>query len=117
MLKFEVAFGRSKWIGEAMTKDLRSAITSLWFRLISLAIVGLVFAEVLFLTKARIQGWTFYLTTSEVVFEVVVRLIFAALAGILLGTICSLLALPFLKSSPTRALVAFAPRARKASAQ
>jgi arylsulfatase A-like enzyme len=82
----------------------RSAVVSLWFRLVSLAIVGLVFAEGLFLAKSRIQGWTFYLTTSEVVFEVVVRLIFTALAGILLATICTTVLLPLVKLSPVRAV-------------
>ncbi len=75
--------------------DFRPAVGSLWFRLISLAIVGLGFALALWLPH-RIQGWTFYLTTSEVVFEIVVRLIFAALAGIALGTICTALVAPFL---------------------
>jgi arylsulfatase A-like enzyme len=87
-----------------MTRDssVRSTFASLWFRLISLGIVGLVFAEAVFLAKSRIQGWTFYLTTPEIVFEVVVRLVFAALAGILLGTICVVLVLPFIKLSRTR---------------
>ena len=90
--------------GEAMIRDssIRSTFASLWFRLISLGIVGLAFAEAVFLAKSRIQGWTFYLTTSEIIFEVVVRLVFAALAGILLGTICAVLVLPFIKFSRTR---------------
>jgi arylsulfatase A-like enzyme len=89
-----------------MTSDsgFRSALASLWFRLVSLGIIGLVFAEALFLAKARIQGWTFYLTTAEVVFEAGVRLVFAALAGIVLGSICTALVLPFFKLSQTRAV-------------
>ena len=74
----------------------RSTIVSLWFRLITLGIVALVFCEALVLAQGKAQGWTFYLTTPEVVFEVVVRLIFAALAGIALGTICTLVLAPFL---------------------
>src|SRR6266478_4681772 len=87
-----------------MIKDtgVRSTFASLWFRLVSLGIVGLVFAEAVFLAKARIQGWTFYLTPSEIVFEVAVRLVFAALTGVLLGTICVVLILPFIKLSRTR---------------
>ncbi len=74
----------------------RSAIVSVWFRLMSLGMVGLVFAEALFVARARVQGWTFYLTTSEVVFEVLVRVIFAALAGMILGSICTALLALFL---------------------
>src|SRR5713101_5927920 len=74
----------------------RSAIASLWFRLISLGIVGLVFAEALLLAPGKVQGWSYYLTAAEVVFEVAVRLIFAALAGIALGTLCTAVVAPFL---------------------
>jgi arylsulfatase A-like enzyme len=88
---------------ETMTDSgFRATLASLWFRLISLGIVGLVFAEALFLAKARIQGWTFYLTPSEVAFEITVRLVFAALAGILLGTIFTALIIPFTKLSRNR---------------
>jgi arylsulfatase A-like enzyme len=76
--------------------DFRSTITSLWFRLITLAIVGLVFYESLVLASGKARGWTFYLTTPEVIFEVAVRLVFAALAGMLLGTLCTLGVAPFL---------------------
>jgi arylsulfatase A-like enzyme len=68
-----------------------SLIASLWSRLVSVAIVGLVFAEALVLAPGKVQGWTFYLSTREVVFEVVVRLVVAALAGIVLGTLASAL--------------------------
>ncbi len=54
------------------------------------------FAESLRLSRGDVQGWTFYLTTAEVVFEVAVRLVFAALAGIVAGTLCTALAAPFL---------------------
>src|SRR5881394_2157721 len=72
------------------------AITSLWFRLTSLGVVGLVFAGVLFLASVRIQGWSFYLSPLEVLFEIVVRVIFLALAGIVAGTICTAAIAPFL---------------------
>ena len=73
-----------------------ATLVSLWFRLITLGIVGLVFAEALFLAPGKGQGWSFYLTAAEVAFEVVVRLIFAALAGIALGTVCTAALAPFL---------------------
>jgi arylsulfatase A-like enzyme len=88
-----------------MPNDFRSTVASLWFRLITLGIVGLAFAEALLLTQGEAQGWTYYLTTTEVAFEVVVRLIFASLAGIVLGTICTAVIAPFLwyfKSSRER---------------
>jgi arylsulfatase A-like enzyme len=74
----------------------RSAVASLWFRLITLGIVGLVFAEALFLAPGKVQGWSYYLAPPEVVFEAAVRLIFAALAGVVLGTICTAALAPFL---------------------
>ena len=76
--------------------DLYSTLTSLWFRLITLGIVGLVFAEALVLAPGKTQGWSLYLTAAEVAFEIVVRLIFAALAGVVLGTICTVAIAPFL---------------------
>ncbi len=75
-------------------ETFRSVLACLWFRLISLAIVGLVFAEALFLGKNNIQGWTFYLTAPEVVFEIAVRLLFVALAGITLATLMTVLLAP-----------------------
>jgi arylsulfatase A-like enzyme len=82
-----------------------SAATSLWFRLITLAIVALVFCEALVLLRGKAQGWTFYLTPSEVAFEVLVRLVAAALAGMALGTICTMVIAPlflYYKSSRER---------------
>jgi arylsulfatase A-like enzyme len=71
--------------------DFRSAILRLCLRLITLGIVALVFSEALVLAEGKAQGWTFYLTGREVVFEVAVRLVAAALAGMLAGTILSIL--------------------------
>jgi arylsulfatase A-like enzyme len=85
--------------------DFLSTVASLWFRLITVGILGLAFAAALSLSQGEAQGWTFYLTTSEVAFEVVVRLVFAALAGIALGTLCTIAIAPFLwhfKSSRER---------------
>ena len=80
----------------ANESGFRSAFVSLWFRLMSLGIAGLVFAEALVLASGKIQGWTFYLTTAEVIFEALVRLIFAGLAGMLLGTSGAVVMAPFL---------------------
>ena len=77
-------------------RSFRSALTSLWLRLMSLSIVGILFAYAVFLAKHRIQGWTFYLTTSEVLFEVLVRLLFAAIVAMVLGTVVTALLTPLL---------------------
>jgi arylsulfatase A-like enzyme len=84
---------------------LRPVLASLWFRLISLGIIGMVFAEALLLAPKKAQVWRLYLGTWEVGFEVAVRLIFAALAGMVLGTLCTAAVAPFLayfKSSRER---------------
>lgn len=73
----------------------RPTLLSLWFRLSTLAIIAFVFAEALFLGRTRIQGWSFYLAPSEVIFEVAVRLLFGALAGIALATLSTALLVPF----------------------
>ena len=76
--------------------DFRSTVTSLWFRLITLAVVALVFFAALFLARGKAEGWSYYLTAPEVAFEVVVRLVAAALAGLALGTLGTLAIAPFL---------------------
>jgi len=76
--------------------DFRSTVTSLWFRLITLAVVALVFSAALFLARGKAEGWSYYLTAPEVAFEVVVRLVAAALAGLALGTLATLAIAPFL---------------------
>jgi arylsulfatase A-like enzyme len=88
-------------------------LKDLWFRLVSLAIVGLIFVEALTLAAGKIQGWSFYLTTFEVIYEIAVRLIVTALIGIGLGTIGTVVASPFLwyfRESRER-VVAFVTRA------
>jgi hypothetical protein len=50
----------------------RSTISSLRFRLITLGIVGLVFAEALVLAAGKAQGWSYHLTVLEVLFEILV---------------------------------------------
>ncbi len=101
------AHWRSASVDGQMSREsnLRLTITTLWFRLITLGNIGLVFAMALVLLQGKSQGWTYYLTSTEVAFEVVVRLIFAALAGIALGTLCTAAIAPFLwhfKSSRER---------------
>jgi arylsulfatase A-like enzyme len=68
---------------------LSSVITSVWFRLTTLAILALGFYEAIFLTRGKAEGWSYYLTGSEVAFEVAVRLASAALGGLLLGTVAT----------------------------
>lgn len=75
----------------AKTSTASSWLLSLWCRLASVAIIGLVFAEALLLAPGKVQGWTYYLSTGEVAFEVVVRLVLAALMGIVLGTLITAL--------------------------
>jgi arylsulfatase A-like enzyme len=76
--------------------SFRSTLFSLWLRFVALGIGALVFAEALVLSQGQAQGWTFYLTTPEVGFEVVVRLVAAALAGAAIGTIGVVLFSPYL---------------------
>lgn len=90
---------RSVCAAEPMSRepDFLSTIKALWFRLITLAIVSLVFAEALYLAQGEVHRWAFYLTAPEVAFEMVVRLVVAALAGLGLGTLCTALIAPFLR--------------------
>ena len=76
---------------------VHSGFASLFFRLIGIAIVALVFAEALLLASGKAQGWAYYLTAPEIAFEVVVRLIFAALAGVALGTVVAAVIWPFFR--------------------
>ena len=66
----------------------------LWFRLSALCILALVFCEVLLLSQGKAQGWTYYLTGAEVAFEVWVRVVAAALAGMALATLCTVVLFP-----------------------
>ena len=85
--------------------DFRSTLKWVWFRFIALGVLGLVFAEALKLAQGEAQGWTYYLPISEVIFEVIVRLIFAGLVGIVAGTALTVMLAPvlwFAKSSRDR---------------
>ena len=74
----------------------RSTLKWIWFRFITLGVLGLAFAEALKLAQGEAQGWSYYLPISEVLFEVIVRLVFAALAGIVAGTVLTLVLIPVL---------------------
>jgi arylsulfatase A-like enzyme len=63
-----------------------SIVTSLWYRLVTIAIVTCVFYEALLLARGTAQGWSFYLSGGDVAFEVLVRLVVVAIVGLLLGT-------------------------------
>ena len=89
------------------SSEFRSTVVSLWFRLITLGIFGLTFAEALKLAQGQVQGWSYHLETSGIVLEVAVRLVFAALAGAVAGSICTALVAPFLwQFKATRAGIA-----------
>src|SRR5215469_5464369 len=81
--------------------DFRSTLSTLWFQLITLAVVSCVTYESLYLARGKAQGWSFYLSGIEVVFELLVRLVAASLLGLVLGTIAAGVLVPvlwFLKS-------------------
>jgi arylsulfatase A-like enzyme len=72
------------------------AFVVIWLRLVTLGVVTFVFGDALWLAPGKAQGWSFYLTTSEVLFEVAVRFIAAGLFGLVVGTICAAVLAPFL---------------------
>ncbi len=74
----------------------RHVLTTLWLRLITLSIIAIVFCELLKLARGKAQGWSFYLTSAEVAFEVIVRVVGSALTGVALGTVCTILLAPVL---------------------
>jgi arylsulfatase A-like enzyme len=76
--------------------SFRAALSTVWFRLMSLGILGLAFAETLRLSRGSAQGWSYYLTGPELTFEIVLRVIVAGLIGMALGTAAAILVTPFL---------------------
>ena len=68
----------------------------------SLGIVAFVFAAALWLAPGKAQGWSFYLSVPEVLFEVLWRVLIAGLIGIAAGTALTALAVPFLLGSSAR---------------
>ena len=93
------------------------ALTSLWLRLSTVAIVALLFLVMLRL-PARLSGTSFYLSTAEALFEIVVDVVLAALAAVALGAVCAAAVAPFLLFRPAsrRRIVDFATRAAVAVA-
>jgi arylsulfatase A-like enzyme len=69
--------------------EFRATLKTLWFRLITLAIVLCLFYESLVLVRGKAEGWSFYLTRMEVGYEVLVRLVAVSLAGLLVGTVAT----------------------------
>lgn len=76
--------------------DFWNSVKSIWFRLVTLWIIGLVFALAMGLSAGEVQGWTFYLNSTAIFFEVVVRVVAAALTGMIAGTVCTAILAPFL---------------------
>lgn len=74
----------------------RSLLITLWFRLVTLAVVSSVFYEALSLVRGKAQGWSFYLPGIEVAYEVLARLIAASVIGLLLGTLAAAAIAPVL---------------------
>jgi hypothetical protein len=74
----------------------RATVVVLWFRQMGLAILALVFCEAVFLASGKAQGWTYFLPLWEVMFEVLVRLVFVALGGMVLGTLATIVIAPLL---------------------
>ena len=74
----------------------RSTLLSLWLRLVTLAIIGCVFYQALVLVRGKAEGWSYYLSEIEVVYEILVRLVAAALAGFFLASVVTAGIAPFL---------------------
>jgi arylsulfatase A-like enzyme len=72
-----------------------AVLTSLWLRLSTVFIVGLLFLFTLQLPP-MVVGWTYYLKTTEIGFELVVFVVFVALAGVTLGALCAVTVAPLL---------------------
>ena len=72
-----------------------AVLTSLWLRLSTVCMVGLLFLLALGM-PGRLVGWSFYLSPAEEVFEMLVYAIFVALASIALGAICAAAVAPLL---------------------
>jgi arylsulfatase A-like enzyme len=96
MIAREAAPKNSADIQSDRRTDFRATLLLLWFRQITLAILAFVFSEGLLLASGKAQGWTYFLPSWEVGFEVVVRLVAVALAGIAVGTLYTLIVAPFL---------------------
>ena len=87
-----------------------AALTSLWLRLSTVAVVGLLTVLALRLPTKELAGWRFYLNPAEVAFEVTVFAVFIALTGVAVGTLCAAAIAPilFYRQSSRRRVVEIA---------
>ena len=83
-------------------KSLRTVLLSVWLRLITISVIALLFTAILRDSPSRIGGWFFYLTIWEVLFELAVRVAAVALTGLVLGTVVTTFAAPFLCRETSR---------------
>lgn len=95
MLAQQAITSSARRIG-TVNKSFVESLKNLWLRFITLGILSFAFTEALMLAPGKAQGWTYYLTVPEVLFEVLVRLLAAAWIGLVLGTACALVVAPLL---------------------
>lgn len=69
----------------------------------TVAMIGLLFAS-LPQYPSMVSNWRLYQTTGEIVFGIVVRALFFALAGMALGSVCTAISIPFLISGASSRL-------------
>ena len=81
-------------------ESLRAVLLSLWLRLATLTLI-VFFILLTGWLPSRITGWFFYLTTGEVIFEVLVRAVAVALVALALSAILTALLAPFLIYRPS----------------
>jgi arylsulfatase A-like enzyme len=72
-----------------------AALTSLWLRLTTVALIALLFLFALQVPE-ELVGWSFYLSSLEVIFEIGVFAVFVALTAVVLGALCTVAVAPFL---------------------
>lgn len=68
---------------------------SLWLRLVTIAAIALLFFAVPHL-PAMISNWRLYQTPGEIVFGILVRVLFVVLGAVAAGTVCTAISTPFL---------------------
>jgi arylsulfatase A-like enzyme len=79
----------------ATDKSFQQTLIWLWLRLVTIAAIALLLAIVPQLHE-KVIGWPFFLTPAEVAFEVAIYVVFVALSGAVLGTLCTAAIAPFL---------------------
>jgi arylsulfatase A-like enzyme len=86
----------------AANKSFGAILRLLWFRLITISVIGLLFAATLRDSPSRIGGWLYYLTIWEVLFEIAVRVTAVALMAVAVGTLITAAVAPFLRRRVSR---------------